>query len=202
MNFREPPAVSVVLMSRRPSAPYVDALSEDGVHLTYEGHDVARVQGSVVDPKTVDQPWAYPSGAPTENAKFANASELRPPARIRVYEKLRDGIWSDRGLFDLTGYMYARVGGRKVFRFSMQLVIDEPTFDSVPIPPAFNRAIPSYVKQAVYKRDRGKCVICGATTELHFDHDLPYSKGGSGLTEANVRILCVRHNLTKSARIE
>jgi hypothetical protein len=189
-------------MSRRPSAPYVDALSEDGVHLTYEGHDVARTQGSTADPKSVDQPWAYPSGAPTENAKFAKASERMPSPMVRVYEKLRDGIWSDRGLFELNGYSYSKVGGRRVFRFEMQLVVDEPTVNSTPIPPSFNRAIPSHVKQAVYKRDRGKCVICGATTELHFDHDLPHSKGGSGLTEANVRILCLRHNLSKSARIE
>jgi 5-methylcytosine-specific restriction endonuclease McrA len=66
----------------------------------------------------------------------------------------------------------------------------------------FTRVIPSWVKQAVFKRDKGKCVLCGAKDQLHFDHDLPFSKGGTGLVPENVRILCARHNLSKGARIE
>ena len=31
--------------------------------------------------------------------------------------------------------------------------------------------------------------------------DLPYSKGGTSLTEDNVRILCMKHNLEKSGKI-
>jgi hypothetical protein len=170
--------------------------------LVYEGHDVARFKGSNADPKNMDQPWTYPSGAPTENAKFARVAQRESPALVRVCEKLRDGIWSDRGLFQLVGYSYAKVAGRKVFRFDMELIVDEPDSNPVAVPGSLSRAIPSHVKQAVYKRDKGRCVLCGATTELHFDHDFPYAKGGTGLTEANVRILCARHNLAKSARIE
>ena len=66
----------------------------------------------------------------------------------------------------------------------------------------FKRAIPAWVKQVVYKRDKGRCVLCGAQDQLHFDHDLPFAKGGSGLTPANVRVLCARHNLRKGAKIE
>jgi len=57
------------------------------------------------------------------------------------------------------------------------------------------------VKLEVWARDRGKCVICGATDELHFDHDLPYSKGGTSLTASNVQLLCARHNLSKGSKI-
>jgi len=64
------------------------------------------------------------------------------------------------------------------------------------------RLIPSEIKKEVWKRDKGKCVICGATTNLHFDHDLPFSKGGTSLTVKNVRLLCIKHNLEKSAKIE
>ncbi|MCB0750248.1 MAG: HNH endonuclease, partial [Ignavibacteriae bacterium] len=46
------------------------------------------------------------------------------------------------------------------------------------------------------------CVLCGSTDELHFDHDLPYSKGGTSISVNNVRILCARHNLAKSDKIE
>lgn len=43
---------------------------------------------------------------------------------------------------------------------------------------------------------------CGANVNLHFDHILPFSKGGTSLTAKNVRLLCMKHNLEKSAKIE
>jgi hypothetical protein len=201
MYYREPPAVSVVLMSRRPGAPYEDSLSEDGTELVYEGHDARKETG--VDPKSVDQPWALPSGEPAENAKFARAAEGTKENRplVRVYEKLRPGIWSDKGLFELIGYQYREVGVRKVFKFRMRLSAIPDDVAQGPPAEEFRRAIPAWVKQVVYKRDKGRCVICGAQDQLHFDHDLPFSKGGTGLSPANVRILCARHNLQKGARI-
>lgn len=63
------------------------------------------------------------------------------------------------------------------------------------------RTIPSAVKREVWARDGGRCVLCGASEELHFDHEIPFSKGGASTT-ANVRILCARHNLRKGAKIE
>jgi hypothetical protein len=36
---------------------------------------------------------------------------------------------------------------------------------------------------------------------LHFDHDLPYSKGGTSITEDNVQLMCARHNLEKGNKI-
>jgi hypothetical protein len=201
MYHREPPATSVVLMSRRPGAPYEDALSEDGTELLYEGHDEKRQPG--IDPKSVDQPWAFPSGEPTENAKFARAaSPLTEKCLVRVYEKLRPGIWSDKGLFGLVDCIYANAGARKVFKFRMRLSDQSDEALQTVESEQFRRAIPSWVKQAVYKRDKGRCVMCGAEDQLHFDHELPFSKGGTGLTPNNVRILCARHNLTKGAKIE
>ncbi|MBL76508.1 MAG: hypothetical protein CL763_06275 [Chloroflexi bacterium] len=64
------------------------------------------------------------------------------------------------------------------------------------------RFIPSVVKQAVFKRDKGQCVMCPAKTELHLDHVLPYSRGGSSVVPENVQLLCARHNLQKSAKIQ
>jgi 5-methylcytosine-specific restriction endonuclease McrA len=36
---------------------------------------------------------------------------------------------------------------------------------------------------------------------LHLDHYIPFSKGGSSLTAANVRLLCAKHNLERSDKI-
>jgi len=178
MYFRRPPAVSIVLMSQRPGAPYDDSLSDDGRILTYEGHDIKKAPG--VDPNAVDQPWAHPDGDPTDNAKVANSVSQEIEPLGRVYEKLRSGIWSDKRLFSLPTYKYVRVGHRRVFKFTMTLsdLPDDSTRGHGS--EDFRRAIPSWVKQVVYKRDGGKCVICGEKDQLHLDHELPFSKGGSG----------------------
>jgi 5-methylcytosine-specific restriction endonuclease McrA len=42
----------------------------------------------------------------------------------------------------------------------------------------------------------------GATDELHFDHVVPLSKGGTSMVEGNIQLLCARHNLEKSAKIQ
>ena len=193
-------------MSRRPGAIYDDSLSDDGTELEYEGHDVLRGEGT--DPKQVDQPWQSPNGRQTENARFAQAADSYRngrgvPARVRVYEKLRPGIWSDKGLFELIDYKHVPSGPRRVFKFKMRLSaeLEETSVRRVADGPQ-TRIIPSWVKQAVYKRDKGKCVLCGANDHLHFDHDLPYSRGGASVLVENVRLLCARHNLQKSARIE
>jgi 5-methylcytosine-specific restriction endonuclease McrA len=44
--------------------------------------------------------------------------------------------------------------------------------------------------------------MCGDTKNLHFDHELPFSKGGTSLSAKNVRLLCMKHNLQKSDKIE
>ena len=60
-----------------------------------------------------------------------------------------------------------------------------------------NRKIPGEVQKEVYKRDRGKCRICGSIDNLHFDHILPFSKGGS----SKVASKCVREDMRGKAII-
>src|SRR5688572_7452533 len=82
--------------------------------------------------------------------------------------------------------MYRR---RSVFKFRMVAVEGDENLDVAPSAnPARRRLIPTAVKLAVWKRDAGKCLACGARDELHFDHDLPWSKGGTSLTEANAQL--------------
>ncbi|MBI3811464.1 MAG: HNH endonuclease, partial [Nitrospirae bacterium] len=64
-----------------------------------------------------------------------------------------------------------------------------------------SRIIPPEVKQAVWVRDGGKCVLCGSRANLHYDHIIPVAKGG-GNTVENIQVLCADCNLKKSDRIE
>jgi len=207
MNFGLGGNHSVILMSVRPNAPYRDRLEEGGTVLIYEGHDHPRTP-SCPNPKIVDQPLTYPSGSPTQNGKFAEAAHLakngtRPPERVRVYEKIHKGIWSYNGIFHLVDSWTEPDQHRTVCKFKLVAVEgDEDLTRPVQLDANRRRVVPSHVKLEVWQRDQGKCAMCGATDELHFDHILPFSKGGTSLTAANVQLLCARHNLQKSAKIE
>lgn len=54
------------------------------------------------------------------------------------------------------------------------------------------------VKLFVWQRDLGKCVKCGVSEKLEFDHIIPLSKGGSD-TERNIQLLCEGCNRSKGA---
>lgn len=203
MNYRLGGTYSVVLMSLRANAPYRDRIENDGSTLVYEGHDVSR-SNAAPDPKAVDQPERTPAGSLTQNGLFHRAAQdaksgLREPERVRVYEKIRQGIWSYNGVFHLVDSWQESDGSRRVFKFKMIAVEEEMHDSSTPIAPSQpRRLIPTYVKLEVWKRDHGRCVKCGATAELHFDHIVPFSRGGTSLTADNIQLLCARHNLEKS----
>lgn len=184
-----------------------DQIVDEGRTLIYEGHDEPKSK-QTPDPKTVDQPLISPSGNLTQNGLFYEAAEAfrngeRPPERVRVYEKVRQGIWVYTGLFHLLDAWMERSGEREVCKFKLRLVdeADQPDLpDRTDL--VHNRVIPTAVKVAVWKRDQQRCVKCGSTDNLHFDHILPYSKGGSSLLVENIQLLCARHNLQKHDRIE
>ena len=205
MNFRLNQGHSVILMSVRPGAPYNDRLEDDGKILIYEGHDISRARGSS-EPKAVDQPLSFPSGKPTQNGWFFAAAQAykdgsKPAESVRVYEKIRPGIWVYNGVFTLVDSWLEHDGKRKVVRFKLRLETDQTgTMLSEEI--AHTRFIPTNVKLEVWKRDKGRCVICGSDQNLHFDHIIPFSKGGTSLTAENIQLLCARHNLEKHDRIE
>lgn len=206
MNFGLGGNHSVILMSVQANAPYHDRFDEDGSTLIYEGHDQPR-RADLPQPKAVNQPEFYAGGTRTQNGKFHHAAQqfkqgLCRPERVRVYEKLRAGIWSYNSIFHLVDSWEESVSKRTVFKFKLVAVEDEEDLSKpVVISAPHRRIIPTNVKLAVWKRDGGKCVTCGARDELHFDHVLPYAKGGTSLTVQNVQLLCARHNLAKSDKI-
>lgn len=206
MNFRLNPNYSVILMSQRLNAPYQDRIDEDGITIEYEGHDASRTSHNH-DPKTDDQPYKSMNGRLTQNGLFIEAIQKfkdgkTEPELVKVYEKLFDGVWSLKGFFDLLDYKVVNDGKRNVYRYILRLS-DRAEIDgrkSTQREPS--RLIPSEIKKEVWKRDQGRCVLCGDDKNLHFDHDLPFSLGGTSLSAKNVRLLCMKHNLEKSSKIQ
>jgi hypothetical protein len=194
-------------MSVRQNAPYADRFEDDGSTIIYEGHDVPRSK-QTSNPKEADQPEFTPSGQLTENGKFRHSAQeykagKRSPERVRVYEKIKQGIWSYNGIFHLVDSWRESADERSVFKFKLVAVEGEEDFDQpVPENPIPRRVIPTGVKLEVWKRDGGKCVMCSAIDDLHFDHIIPFSRGGSSNTPDNIQLLCGRHNLQKHNKIE
>lgn len=194
MNFRLQGKHSVILMSVRPNAPYRDEIKEGGSVLIYEGHDEAKRNG-LPYPKSLNQPEFNPSGSLTENGKFHKAAQgfkngTKGPDIVQVYEKIKPGIWSDNGYFHLVDSWQEPDGTRTVFKFKLVAIenIDDASKpEDAPYRLAErSRIIPTSVKLEVWARDRGCCVTCGATDELHFDHIVPFSKGGTSLKAENI----------------
>ena len=207
MNFNVTASHSVVLSSHRPGAPYDDVLEENGTVLIYEGHDESKTK-EIPFPKQVDQPIEVKSGKLTQNGYFHEAAQSyirgeAPPSRVRVYEKIKAGIWSYNGLFSLVDSWTVTVGKRRAFKFKLLSIADEevdsPSMEPLEIEQ--RRIIPSHVKLAVWKRDGGVCTLCGSKQNLHFDHILPYSKGGTSETVENIQLLCMKHNIQKGAKL-
>jgi hypothetical protein len=207
MNYRIRDSESLILMSLRSGAPYQERVEQDGRIIIYEGHDLPRTTG-VVDPKIVDQPEFQSNGKPTQNGLFADAARRfkdgsAPPERVRVFEKIRDGIWVYNGVFELIDSWQEKSGPRKVFKFKLQLVGDVPfSGRSRSVSLEHDRVIPTPVKLEVWKRDKGCCVRCGSSKNLHFDHIIPYSLGGSSRDAENIQLLCAKHNLEKHDSIQ
>jgi len=209
MNYHLRGDSSVILMSLRKNAPYADRVENDGRVLIYEGHDVSKTMDNPV-PKVVNQPMYNPGGTLTQNGLFYEAAiryqnGKHEPELVKVYEKIHAGIWVFNGLFQLVAAWQEYSNSREVFKFRLKLVEEEQNKNNIHVKKLeldHDRLIPSEVKLAVWKRDKGKCVKCGSTENLHFDHIIPYSKGGSSLIAENIQLLCARHNLQKRDNIE
>lgn len=203
MNFRTGDRPSVFLMSTNANAPYADTWDFANNTLVYEGHDA---YGFGDQKKNMDQPMYTVHGKLTDNGKFFVEAERfvtnkRPaPLQIQVYEKVKAGIWYDKGSFDLIHAYIEKAMNRNVFKFVLRPTVNN-TKQNIQNDYNHERMIPSHVKITVWKRDAGVCTTCGAKDGLHFDHIIPFSKGGRSDDAKNIQLLCARHNLMKSDHI-
>ena len=210
MNYRpQGKRYSIFLMSLRENAPYNDGFNKEGDQLIYEGEDVNRRENK--QPKEVDQPLFTKTGKLTNNGLFFRAAEdfkckrKEKPEQIKVYEKINNNVWVDKGWFNLVDaeYVFSDSEKRKVFKFILKPEESKTDMTAQEVEEfEFSRRIPTDVKRLVWERDGGKCVECGFQKDLHFDHIIPWSKGGSSIDSNNIQILCGKHNLKKSGRIQ
>ena len=205
MNFRIGGDYSVVLMSIAKNSPYDDELFDDGI-IKYEGHDIFSKDTNLK--KNTDQPMYNSSGTLTANGKFFNAVDdykqgIAKAEKIKVYRKLRPGNWVDMGYYDLVNAKIESAEKRKVFKFFLKPIIDNDEPENIEETELeHQRYIPGKIMQEVFIRDKGKCILCGSEDNLHFDHKIPYSKGGTSIDAKNIQILCARHNLMKSNKLD
>ena len=209
MNFQtKNKNYSIVLMSIREDAPYHDKISEDGKTIDYVGHNLNKRYCNGKDPNTLDQPLFLPSGKLTENGKFAKAANyfkdaLQQSEKIRAYQKIKSGIWSFNGVFDLVDVSQEKSNNRIVHIFKLILTNEkvEDFQDENNDLPDDDRVIPGHVQREVYERDKGECVKCGSKDHLQLDHIIPFSKNGTSKDSKNIQLLCRRHNLKKSGNV-
>jgi hypothetical protein len=206
MNFRLKGSASIILMNVHKGAVYNDRIEENGNILIYEGHDIPNKKGGF-NPKEVDQQIYTDTGKLTQNGLFLKAVQefkkgKQSAEMVKVYEKIRPGIWVFNGLFKLIDAWQEEDLKRQVFKFKLEIT-DSPNLNGNEVKHDIehNRIIPTSVKLEVWRRDKGQCVLCGSKDNLHFDHDIPFSLGGSSITAKNIRLLCARHNLEKHNKI-
>jgi 5-methylcytosine-specific restriction endonuclease McrA len=65
---------------------------------------------------------------------------------------------------------------------------------------ARRQPIPRVLRYEVFTRDRGRCVECGSTFDLQFDHVIPLAMGGATSVD-NLQLLCSDCNRRKGATL-
>ncbi len=205
MNYRLNKKYSVLLQSTRTDAKYEDEVLDDGNTLIYEGHDISKNKINK-QPKLFDQQLFNRNGTLTQNGLFFNAAHefkagFKSAEAVRVYDKLDAGIWTFAGVFYLVDAYYIELQNRKVFKFKLEIANKEQQVLPKKKELSPGRIIPTDVKILVWERDNGRCVQCKSDQNLHFDHIIPFSKGGSSQTPDNIQLLCAEHNLKKSDKL-
>jgi len=156
--------------------------------------------------------WRFTQGAGQSTATWSTrrlrdlqALQAHEPVAImtegrRTYWAFEDRFfWEDDGLSprDVLALVRDRErrAQRRLERAHAGLAQDQAE------PPLRREPIPRAVRLAVFERDGGRCVACGSSFEIQFDHMIPFSMGGAS-TVQNLQVLCAGCNRQKGGALQ
>ncbi|WP_328392004.1 TerD family protein [Nocardia sp. NBC_00416] len=168
----------------------------DAEELVYLDIDATQIRELARGPKHTDGRLIVS----TKKLRFvgAGAGVELPWSRIVSVTAERDAVTiaatSARGggTFAVADPEYLAAALEGALRVAKRLVLAPGQRDS--------RSISQEVKAEVWQRDGGRCVECGDSHYLEFDHIIPLSRGGA-TSASNLQILCRGCNRTKGANI-
>jgi len=155
--------------------------------------------------------WVFACGAAVSDRTWSRRGlqALREVQHDEPVAVLRDGprvywihadrfYWEDEGLqaHDVRALVFAREARRRRALERAHAALAGEEHGAAPR----REPIPRDVRQAVWERDGGRCVDCGADFDLQFDHVIPFALGGASTVE-NLQVLCAPCNQRKGAAI-
>lgn len=120
--------------------------------------------------------------------------------KVLRIEEMPDGVNLELGVKKGSGYYHQTPRPLVLAATLDALVRAHKRLKLLPQTERASRSIPQKIKLEVWQRDAGKCVQCGDSNYLEYDHVIPHSLGGASTTN-NLQLLCRRCNLAKSDRI-
>ena len=111
----------------------------------------------------------------------------------------RDRFWWEDG--DLTAHDVVALVYELEVRERRRLDRAHAVLSARSLPAAGRRdPIARELRRAVFERDGGRCVECGACFDLQYDHVIPLALGGASTLE-NLQVLCAGCNGRKGASL-
>ncbi len=197
MNYRLSYDHSILLMSLTPEASRSHRVENNGSTIIYEGHNVAQGRFKPVI-RFIDQPMHFHAGGLTQNGLFYKAAmdyknSISAPEPVRIYQELKTGIWIYDGLFKVVDAWQEPDLERNVFRFRLELHDESYSGNAYSECRAKDwRVFPRSLKLEAWKRDGGRCSLCGSSLHLRFT--VTRRPGSNEISSfEDIRLLCSDH---------
>lgn len=183
------------------------------------------ISADFIQRRPPQKPAVAMPGAPPSGEAGAMLPVPRPgPSIIQPLapDRVRFGFTGDNSLLSLLARArsllrrkFPKGGLEDIFREALNALLDrldpdrrKPVQPGRRDPEKRSRSIPPSVKDAVWRRDGGRCTFLDAAGErcaergiLEFDHIKPWSLGGRSDDPDNMRLLCRAHNQLAARRV-